>query len=70
MHTLVSHIKKERPRADSGVEAAVGITKERIPTSCNVPDAGGEVKEGVLPFRRVEVGIAPVWRRDDCLRFW
>jgi len=66
---LVSEVEEERARTEGGVEAAVGVAKERIPANCCVPDAGGEVEKGVLPFRGIEPGIASVRWRDNRLRF-
>jgi hypothetical protein len=62
---LVSHVEKQGTRADSGVEAAVGVAEERIPANGCVPDAGGEILKRISPFRRVEAWITSVGRWDD-----
>ena len=65
---LISDVEKKRSRTQSGVVAPVSVAPERKPAHCRIPHAGGEVEQGVLPFRRVESGIAAVWRRDNRLR--
>ena len=62
---MISDVENERSRTQSGVVAAVGVAPERKPAYCCVPHAGGEVEQGVLSFRRVEPGIAAVWRWDN-----
>jgi hypothetical protein len=61
--TLVSDIEKQRPSADSGVEAAVRVAKERIPANCGVSHTCGEVLKGISSFRRVEAGVTAIRRR-------
>ena len=57
-----------RDPAPTPVLVAACIAKERIPTNCAVfAGAGGEAKDAVLPFCRVEVRITSIRRRDDCL---
>ena len=63
--TLISDVEKERSRTQSGVVAPVSVAPERKPAYCRIPHAGGEVEQGVLSFRRVEPGIAAVWRWDN-----
>ena len=63
--TLVSNVEQESPGAESGVVAAVGITPQRIPADGSVSYTGGEVKQGVLSFRRIEPRVASVWRWDN-----
>jgi hypothetical protein len=46
----------------------VGNTKERLPAQRRVGSAAGDVLEGVLPFRRREIGIAAIGRRVHRLR--
>ena len=46
---MISDVEEERPRSDTGVEAAFGVAPERKPTNRRVALAGGEGKEGVLP---------------------
>ena len=65
---LVSGVGKERPRADTCAEVAVGEAQERIYSDRRVVCAAGETKNGILPFRCVATWIAAVWRRADCLR--
>lgn len=67
---LVSDIEKERAGADSCVEAAVDIAKERKPTRCCVSDAGGEILKGIGAFCRVESWIASIRRRHNRLHAW
>ena len=45
----------------------LGVAKERKPTNGCVRSAGGEAKEGFLPFCCGEVWIAAIRRRNDCL---
>jgi hypothetical protein len=61
--TLVSDIEKQRPSADSGVEAAVRVAKERIPANCGVSHTCGQVLKGISSFRRVEAGVTAIRRR-------
>jgi len=63
--TLISDVEKERSRTHSGVVAPVSVAPERKPAYCSVPHAGGEVEKSVLPFRRVEPGVAAVWGWDN-----
>jgi hypothetical protein len=55
----------KRSVPSSGIEAALCVAKERMPTNGCVRRAGGEVKKGLLPFCRGEPGIASVRRRDN-----
>ena len=48
---------------------SVLLQSEYQPTAV-FADAGGEAKKGVLPFCRVEPGIAAVRRRNNRLRSW
>ena len=66
---MVSNVEKERPRADTRVEAAVGIAKKRKRTNSCIPGARGKAKEGLLALRRVELGIAPIGRRNNAEKF-
>ena len=63
--TLISDVEKESSRTDSGVVAPVSVAPQRIPPNGGVPYAGGEVEQGVLPFCRVERGVASVWGWDN-----
>ena len=65
---MVSDVEKERSRADTRVEAAVGVAPERIPAHSSVCNSGGEAKKGVLALGRVEPGIAAIWRWHYRLR--
>ena len=56
----IRSVEDQRSAAKSGVIAAGGIDKERIPTSCGVSSAGSEVEKRMAPFRYREPGIAPV----------
>ena len=47
---------------------SVLLKSENQPTAV-FPVPVVRLKKGVLPFCRVEVGIAPVRRRNDCLGF-
>ena len=67
---MVSHVEQKRPRADTGVETAVGVAPEREPTDRGISYAGGEVKKGVLSLSGVESGIAAIRRWDNRLRNW
>ena len=66
---LAFDIEKQRTCADSGVEAGGGVAKERKRANCCVPRAGGETRQGVLPFRRVEPGITAIRRRNYRVRW-
>ena len=70
MRRLIADVGKKRPRTDSSVVAAVGVTKKRIPTITRIRNAGCKVKEGVLALRGVESWIASIRRGHDCLRDW
>src|SRR5882724_2576714 len=63
----VCGVERKRASANACVKAAGRVAEERKPTNCRVPLAGAEVFKGVLPLRSVEVGIASVRNRDDCL---
>ena len=39
---LISDVEEGRTSADTGVEAAVGVAKERKPANGRVPEAGGD----------------------------
>src|SRR4029077_11593161 len=61
--------------AKTGVKAARGIEKERIPANSCVSSAAGQVKKRLAPFRCREPGIAPVRCRTwegvrSCLHLW
>ena len=63
--TWISDVEKERSRTHSGVVAPVSVASERKPAYCSVSQAGCEVEKSVLPLRRVEPGVAAVWRWDN-----
>ena len=48
----------------------VGVAPEREETNCCVEAASREIKERVLPFRRVAPRVAAVRGRDNCLCSW
>src|SRR5262245_40027988 len=60
---VVSVVEQKRSSANARVEAASGNALERRPANCCVRSAGGEGIKRIAPFRRGEVGIAPVRRR-------
>src|SRR4030095_5684996 len=60
---VVSRVEKKRPSPSGRVQVPGSVRKKRMPTSCCVPNAGGEVFKRIGSFRRGEVGIAAVrWR--------
>jgi hypothetical protein len=62
---LISDVEKKCACTESGVEAAVGIAKERKPTNGCVPDPRGSTEKGLVSFRCVEPWIATVrWWND------
>ena len=54
--------------ANTSIETAGGIQKERLPTECCVSSAGGERVKRVAPFGRREIGVTRV--RCRCWRGW
>src|SRR5207249_8210131 len=64
-------VEDQRSTADSGVETAGGIRKERTPTEPCISSASSEKTKRVAPFGRREIGVARVrcrrwsrrWRR-------
>ena len=66
---LVCSVEHKRGSAKCRVEVACSKALERKPANCRVPLPGGETKEGLLPFGRVESGIASVRWWDNCLRY-
>src|SRR4030095_11420845 len=59
--SLISDVEKERPRADTGVPAAVCVAKERKPAKCSIRHAGGDVSKGVGAVPRVERTAYSSW---------
>ena len=47
--------------ADSRIKAVGRVAAERKETNGRIKTAGGKAKQGILPFRRIPTGVAPVW---------
>src|SRR5262249_19001597 len=58
---VVSGIEHERIGANARTKTAGRNALERERPNCSIANTGSEVKKGVLPFGRGEVGIASVW---------
>src|SRR5437764_4168789 len=56
----IRSIEVQGSAANTGVEGAGGIKRERIPTNCCVSSAGSEVEKRMAPFGGGERGVAPV----------
>jgi hypothetical protein len=56
----IGSVGDQRSRAKGSVVVARGGVKERISTNSCVSHSSGKALKRVLPFRRGEVGIAPV----------
>ncbi len=61
-------VERQRSAANTGVEAAGRIQKERTPTKPCISGACGEETKRIASFRCREIGIAPVWCRGWCWR--
>src|SRR5207247_8700017 len=64
---IVCGVKVKRSSAYSGIEAATGSAKERIPTNSCICSATRKALKRFAPFRCGEIRIAPVWRWADCV---
>ena len=58
-------LKRSVPAPMAVLKLPVVFAKSECQPAAVFPDAGGEVEQGVLSFRRVEPGIAAVWGWDN-----
>jgi predicted RNA-binding Zn-ribbon protein involved in translation (DUF1610 family) len=63
-------IEDQRSSANTRAEAAGAIGKQRVPTKACVSSSSRQEVKRITSFRCCVIGIAAIWRRTDCLRFW
>src|SRR4030095_12392911 len=66
---VISVVERPRSSANSGIEAAVGIRKQRTPTKCCISSASGVANKRIITEKRVEAaGVAATLANGSRLR--